>query len=79
MCKHTRTQTAQSCLLVFGGVNHPAHEQQTVCFFMVYEEEKWPVDKEGPGQGVWSNADRCGSCSGRPGLIHLNHSLVQHL
>lgn len=49
MCNHFRTQTVQSRLLVFGGVNHPAHEQHTVCFFMVYEKEEWSVDNEGPG------------------------------
>ena len=41
--------TAQSWLLVFGGVDHPAHEQHAVCVFMVNEEEEWFVDSEGPG------------------------------
>lgn len=41
--------TAQSWLLVFGGVDHPAHEQHAVCVFMVNEEEERFVDSEGPG------------------------------
>lgn len=45
----SHASTVQSWPLVFGGVNHPAHEQETVCVFMVYEEEKWSIDKEGPG------------------------------
>lgn len=43
------TQIVQSWLLVLGGVNHPAHEQQSICHLVVYEEEKWFVYKEGPG------------------------------
>lgn len=39
--------TTPSRLVVFNRVNHPPHEQQTVCGFMVYEEEKGPVDNEG--------------------------------
>lgn len=35
-------------LLVCSGVYHPTHEQHAICFFMVYEEEKWSVDNEGP-------------------------------
>lgn len=36
-------------LLVFRGVNHSSHEQDTVGAFMIYKEEKRPVDYEGVG------------------------------